>query len=87
LSWPLATGATIGYTTEDVDIARREALALPESPDFLQMLRETGIEFFEVPQLSRRAPSVSFAERGGSRLRVDLLVPSKGLTLRPPGRR
>ena len=68
----------VPYTTEDVDIARREALALPESPDFLQMLRETGIEFFEVPQLSRRAPSVSFAERGGSRLRVDLLVPSKG---------
>src|SRR6202140_448302 len=68
----------VPYTAEDVDIARREALALPESPDFLQMLRETGIEFFEVPQLSRRAPSVSFAERGGSRLRVDLLVPSKG---------
>jgi hypothetical protein len=67
----------VPYATEDIDIARREALALPESPAFLHMLRETGIEFFEVPQLSRRAPSVSFAERGGSRLRVDLLVPSK----------
>jgi hypothetical protein len=40
------------------------------------MLRETGIPFFEVPSLNRRAPSTSFAERGGSRLRVDLLVPS-----------
>jgi hypothetical protein len=40
------------------------------------MLRETGIPFFEVPSLDRRAPSTSFAERGGSRLRVDLLVPS-----------
>ena len=66
----------VPYATEDVDIARPDALALPQSPAFLDMLRETGIEFFEVPQLSRRAPSVSCAERGGSRLRVDLLVPS-----------
>lgn len=67
----------VPYATEDVDIAKCETLALPGAPAFLEMLRQTGIEFFEVPQLSRRAPSVSFAERGGSRLRVDLLVPSK----------
>src|SRR5262249_1742959 len=36
----------------------------------------TGVEFFAVPALDRRAPSTSFAERGGARLRVDLLVPS-----------
>jgi hypothetical protein len=42
------------------------------------MLRATGIEFFEVPRVDRRAPSTSFAERGGSRLSVDLLVPSRG---------
>lgn len=65
-----------GYATEDVDIARRGALALPQLPSFLQMLRATGIEFFEVPSLHRRKPSTSFAERGVSRLRVDLLVPS-----------
>jgi hypothetical protein len=40
------------------------------------MLRATGIKFFEVPQLDCRMPSTSFAEPGGSRLRVDLLVPS-----------
>ena len=68
----------VPYATEDVDIARAEALALPGSHALLEMLRETGIRFFEVPQLSRRAPSVSFAEPGGSRLRVDLLAPSKG---------
>jgi hypothetical protein len=67
----------VPYATEDVDIARGGALALTGSPSLLEMLGETGIRFFEVPQLSRRAPSVSFAERGGSRLRVDLLVPSK----------
>jgi hypothetical protein len=69
---------TVDYSTEDVDIARREALVLPEVPPFIDMLRETGIGFFEVPRVDRGAPSTSFAERGGSRLRVDLLVPSRG---------
>jgi hypothetical protein len=65
------------YATEDIDVGRGEALALPRlESSFLQMLRETGIPFFEVPSLDRRAPSTSFAERGGSRLRVDLVVPS-----------
>ena len=72
-----ALGArAVAYTTEDVDIARREQLALSGLPPFIDMLRETGLEFFPVPALQRRAPSTSFAERGASRLRVDLLVPS-----------
>lgn len=41
------------------------------------MLRETGIELSPVPQLERGAPATSFSERGGSRLHVDLLVPSR----------
>jgi hypothetical protein len=40
------------------------------------MLRETGIEFFEIPALDRRRRGTSFKERGGSNFRVDLLVPS-----------
>lgn len=64
------------YSTEDIDIARRTQLALSGLPTFIDMLRETGLEFFPVPALHRSAPSTSFAERGGSRLRVDLLVPS-----------
>jgi len=64
------------YSTEDVDIARRTQLAISGLPPFIDMLRETGLEFFPVPALHRRARSTSFAERGGSRLRVDLLVPS-----------
>jgi len=67
----------VAYSTEDVDIARREALAVSGIPGFLDMLRATGIEFFEVPSLDHRIPASSFAERGGGRLRVDLLVPSK----------
>ena len=66
----------VAYSTEDVDIARREQLAISRVPPFIDMLRETGLDFFPVPALHRRAPSTSFAERGGSRLRVDLLVPS-----------
>jgi hypothetical protein len=68
----------VAYTTEDVDIARHVELALPSVPPFLEMLRATGIDFFEVPALDARQPSTSFAEPGGSRLRVDLLVPSRG---------
>jgi hypothetical protein len=64
------------FASEDVDIARREALALPGIPGFLDMLRATGIEFFEVPSLDRRQHGTSFKERGGSNFRVDLLVPS-----------
>jgi hypothetical protein len=68
----------VPYATEDVDIARPEALALPEIPSFIDMLRETGIDFFEVPALNRRQHSTSFKEGGKSRLTVDLLVPSPG---------
>jgi hypothetical protein len=64
------------FATEDVDIARREALAIPGIPGFLDMLRATGIDFFEVPSLHRRQRGTSFKERGGSNFRVDLLVPS-----------
>lgn len=66
------------YATEDIDVARREALAfdtLPTTP-FIDMLRESGIPFVEVPQLDVRLPSTSFKQRGKSRFHVDLLVPS-----------
>lgn len=66
------------YATEDIDVARREALAfetLPAKP-FIDMLRDSGIPFVEVPQLDVRLPSTSFKQRGRSRFHVDLLVPS-----------
>ena len=65
------------YVTQDVDVATRSALALPELPSFLEMLQASGVELFEIPALNRRQPSTSFKERGSSRLRVDLLVPSR----------
>jgi hypothetical protein len=67
------------YATEDIDIARREALAFKKLPKtgFLEMLRDSGIEFMAVPSFDRKAPPTSFKERGRSRFHVDLLVPSR----------
>lgn len=71
------------YKTEDIDVARREELALenPDNLSFLEMLKQTGIPFVEVPALDVRKPSTSFKERGSSRLIVDLLAPATGETI------
>jgi len=75
---PNALGVrAVQLTTEDVDIARREALAMPGVSGFLDMLRANGMDFFEVPSLDRRQRGTSFKERGGSNFKVDLLVPSE----------
>jgi len=66
------------YATEDVDVARREVLAFEHLPEknFLEMLRDSGIHFIEVPSLDRKEPTTSFKQKGVSRFHVDLLVPS-----------
>jgi hypothetical protein len=66
------------YATEDIDIARSEALAFETLPaqGFLEMLRDSGIEFVEVPKLDHKSPPTSFKQRGRSQFHVDLLVPS-----------
>lgn len=68
------------YATEDIDIARREALAFEKPPEtgLLDMLKDSGIPFVEVPALNRKKPPTSFKQRGRSRFHVDLLVPSPG---------
>ncbi len=68
----------IPYATEDIDIARREALAFKKLPErgLLEMLQDSGIAFVEVPSLNRKKPSTSFKQRGRARFHVDLLVPS-----------
>jgi YD repeat-containing protein len=64
--------------TEDVDVAARSVglAALPEG-GFIELLKQTGLPFHEVPTLKRGAPSTSFKVRG-RRLKVDLLVPAHG---------
>ncbi|MBI5783128.1 MAG: hypothetical protein HZA69_05265 [Gammaproteobacteria bacterium] len=68
------------YATEDIDIARGEALAFDKRPEagLLGMLKDSGIAFVEVPSLNRKKPPTSFKQRGRSRFHVDLLVPSAG---------
>ena len=70
------------YSTEDIDIARAAVLAFDRPPEegLLGMLRDSGIEFVEVPRLERRAPSTSYKQRGRSHFHVDLLVPAPGET-------
>lgn len=65
-----------GYKTEDIDLARREELALARPVDFLAILKGTGINFVEVPRLNLKELSTSFKEAGASRFIVDLLAPS-----------
>ena len=66
------------YATRDVDIARNAKLAFAAAPQlsFLEMLKSSGIAFFEVPNLNKRKPGTSFKEAGSSFFQVDLLVPS-----------
>lgn len=70
------------YATEDIDVARGERLVFdaPGPPSFLEMLRDSGIEFVEVPQLERKQPSTSFKKRGRSTFQVNLLAPARGET-------
>jgi hypothetical protein len=63
--------------TEDVDIAARLELATVPSRGLLDILKETGLPFVEVPSLRRREPPTSFKVRG-QKLKVDLLVPARG---------
>lgn len=69
--------------TEDVDVAAQsvELAALPRG-GFIELLRQTGLPFHEVPALKRGAPSTSFKVRG-RRLKVDLLVPARGKPYEP----
>jgi hypothetical protein len=65
------------YATEDIDVARYGRIELAAIPDggVLEVLRRTGLPFVEIPELDSRRPSTSFLRRG-TRLKVDLLVPS-----------
>lgn len=75
------------YATEDIDVARKETLAFPRLPEkgFLDMLRDSGIRFVEVPGLDLKKPSSSFKQAGASRFHVDLLVPSANAQIRVVG--
>jgi len=68
------------YLTEDVDIARPAALTFARSrrESLLEVLRTSGIDFDEVPQLDSRKASSSYKQRGRSTFQVELLAPARG---------
>lgn len=68
----------VSYETEDIDIARGHFLALSNVPEggLLEILKETGINFVEVPPMTKGMPSTSFKQAGATHFHVDLLVPS-----------
>jgi hypothetical protein len=68
------------FATEDVDIARPGKLALEKKPrgGLLELLRESGIDFVDVPPLKHGTPPTSYKEKGRSRFTFDLLVPAAG---------
>lgn len=71
------------YATEDLDVARYGRIGLAAIPEggILEVLRRTGLPFVEIPALDSRRPSTSFLRRG-TRLKVDLLVPSRDTAYR-----
>lgn len=68
------------FATEDVDVARPNKLAVEKLPTggLLELLRESGIDFVDVPGFERGDPPTSFKEKGRSRFTFDLLVPATG---------
>lgn len=68
------------FATEDVDVARPARLGLPQKADatLLEMLRQSGIDFVDVPGFPHGMPSAKIKERGRSRFLFDLLVPAAG---------
>jgi len=68
------------FPTEDVDIARPHKLVVADLPEggLLEIIRESGIDFVEVPPLRPKDPSTKFKERGRSRFSFDVLTPAPG---------
>jgi hypothetical protein len=73
------------YYTEDIDVARYRPIELATRPEggILDILRQTGLPFAQVPELDSRKPSTSFKVRGQP-LKVDLLVPGDDRYLSDP---
>ena len=70
--------------TEDVDVARARRLEIAALPEggLLSLLNQSGLQFFGMPQLRNSQPPTSFKARG-QKLKVDLLVPTRGKPYQP----
>jgi hypothetical protein len=65
----------VSSRTQDIDLARRQALKLATPASFMEAVQATGLDFAAVPGgLSPRAPSTSVKRPGREGLRVDILT-------------
>ena len=60
--------------TEDIDLARRQALKLAAPLPFLETVQATQLNFFPVTGMPQDAPSTSVKRPGKEGLRVDVLT-------------
>ncbi len=65
----------VAARTQDIDLARRQALKLAAPVPFLPAVQSTLLEFFPIPALRPNAPSTSVKRPGAQGLRVDVLAP------------
>ncbi len=79
-AWLNELGAiAISPRTQDVDLARRQALKLAAPSPFLQTVEATKLKFFPVPGMPNGKPSTSVKRPGAEGLRVDVLTSGKVL--------
>lgn len=75
MSWLNELGArAVTARTQDVDLARRQALKLASPLSFLEAMQATHLQLFPVPGLSPHCPSTSLKRPGKESLRVDMLT-------------
>jgi hypothetical protein len=71
--------AAVSARTQDIDLARRQALKLAAPMSFLATVEATKLKFFPIPGMQSSAPSTSVKRPGAEGLRVDVLTPGKTL--------
>lgn len=80
MAWLNDLGAIgVAARTQDIDLARRQRLALAAPLSFLETVAATRLEFVPVPGMGNAAPSTSVKRPGREGLRVDVLTPGKTL--------
>lgn len=80
MAWLNELGArAVAARTQDLDLARRQALKLAAPLPFLATVQATKLPFVAVPGLPSQSPPTSLKLAGREGLRVDLLAPGRTL--------
>ena len=77
---------TVAARTQDIDLARRQALKLATPLPFLGTIEATKLKFSPVPGMPSRSPPTSVKRPGANALRIDILTdgPTLGRTVTIP---